>query len=109
YFYRAAIAAATADADAFRISAAMAERRSAAGAYPLVAAFVALLLLFKQLLEAFLQLVVAEFFQLRQLLGRQFAFHALDQPVQRDLGLLVKDRLYAFEVQAERFVELVIM
>src|SRR5690606_2353331 len=59
YFDRGLVAAFTAYPDAFRVVAAVAEGGGAAGAHPLLAAFVALFLLFQQLLQALPQAVEA--------------------------------------------------
>ncbi len=68
-----------------------------------------LFLLFQQCIQAIHQLIVAEFFDRSFLLRRQFALHAFHQPVERDFGIRVEDRVDASEIQAERLVELVEM
>src|SRR5690606_20565540 len=72
YFDRGLVAAFAAYPDAFRVVAAVAEGGSAAGAYPLVAAFVALFLLFQQFLQALHQAVEAQLLRQRFLLRGQF-------------------------------------
>ena len=87
----------------------MAERRGAASAYPFVAAFVTLFLLFQQFLESIHQFVIAEFFELGFLLGRQFTLHALHQPVERNVGQFLEQGFNAMKILAKGFVEFVVM
>ncbi|CAM2160920.1 hypothetical protein PT2222_90138 [Paraburkholderia tropica] len=108
HLHGAALAAFAADADAFGVIAAVAERRGAARADPLAAAFVALLLLVEQLLEAFHELVEpAHRFDLRALLGREVAFEPLLEPVLGNLERLRRLLLDAAEIRAERLIEAV--
>ena len=64
-------------------------------------------LLVEQFLQSIHQLVVAEFFDLRFLFGRQLTLQPLHQPVQRYFRRLVEQGLRAVEVMAECLVELV--
>ncbi|MCY1284770.1 hypothetical protein D9M70_336870 [compost metagenome] len=110
--HRPALAlAGVADADAFRVEAAGAERTGAAGADPLVAAGVALLLLLEALLELLDQLVqAAEGLDLRALLVGQHALELLAQPFLGNQRLeVVVELLQTVEVGAERAVELIEM
>src|SRR5450830_433012 len=109
YLDGGAVATLAAYAYAFGIGAAIAEWRSAAGAYPLAAAFVAFFLLLQQFVQTVHQFIVAEFFQLRFLLVREFALHAFEQPVQRDRRIRFKGCIDALEILREGAVELVEM
>lgn len=108
--HRLALAfAGIADADAFGVVAAGAERAGAAGTDPLVAAGMAFLLLFETLLELLDQLVQpAEGLDLRTLLVRQAALELLAQPVFGDQRFeVLVEILQALEVGTEGPVELV--
>src|SRR5207344_2571375 len=101
---RAAVAARAADPDALRVVAAVAERRGAARADPLVAALVAALLFLEALAQRLHELVPAERRDRGLLLGAQFALEGLAQPVVRDL-LRFRDLRHAREECAEGLVE----
>src|SRR5690606_11342127 len=97
-----------ADADAFRVVAAVAERRGAVGADPLAAAFVATLLLLEQLAQSFDQLgEPAHRLDRRLLPRREFALPAPLQPFERQVYVDGGYRAYPVEVGAEGLVELV--
>jgi hypothetical protein len=84
-----------ADANAFRVEAAGAERAGAAGADPLVAAGVAFLLLFQAFLELLDQLVqAAQGLDLRALFIGQRTLEFLAQPVFGDQRLNVVVELF---------------
>ncbi len=103
---RAAVAAAgLPDPDALGVVAVGAEGARAAGADPLVAARVAPLLLREPLLERLHQLVpAAQRLDLRLVLGREQALELLAQPLLRDLGADVEQRVHALEIGGEREV-----
>ncbi len=107
HLHGALVLAGAADADALRVVAAVAEGAGAAGADPLVAAFVALLLLFQAFLERFHQLVPAHLLDGGLLLGRQLFLEHLAQPVGGDFLGEVGQHLDALEVGGEGAVELV--
>ena len=107
---RAAVAPRAADAHAFGVVAAMAERRGAAGADPLVAALVAALLLGEPLLERRHDLVPrAERLDRRHLLGGEVIFGDQLEPFLGDVGdeVLAGRRDEALEHLAEDLVEAV--
>jgi hypothetical protein len=83
------------------------EGRTAAGADPLAAAGVALLLLGEALLESLHQLVPAEFFQLGPFGVGEVLLHCLPQPFFGNQHLHTRQRLDPLEVLAEGAVELV--
>ena len=99
-----------ADANAFRIVAIGAKRRRAAGTDPLVAAFMALLLLFEALLQRLHQLLEAahglDFVHL--FLAQEFLGH-LAQPFLGNVGHVdgIRHAVQALEDVAEHLVELV--
>jgi hypothetical protein len=105
--HRAAVLACAADADALRVVAAVAERAGAAGADPLAAALVALLLLLQALLERLHQLVPAHLLDLGLLLRAELELQHLAQPVERDVAGEVGEHLHALEVGGKGAVELV--
>ena len=107
--HRRLVAALAADADALRVLAAVTERRGAAGADPLAAAFVAFLLFFEPLFQRLHQLVPVHLGRVGDLLGREDALHLLAQPVGRDGLGEVRDQLHALEVGGEGAVELVVV
>src|SRR5690606_40039511 len=74
----------TADADAFRVVATVAEGGAATGADPFAAAGVFLLLFLETLTEHVHELVPAMLFQGRLFLGRERLLKLLHQPVQGD-------------------------
>jgi hypothetical protein len=83
--------------------------RGAAGAYPLAAAFVAFLLLFKTLLQRFHELVPAHLLDLRFFLGAEFKLEVFAQPFQRDVFGEIGQHLHALEVGGKGAVELVVV
>ncbi len=92
-------------ADALGVVAVRAERARAAGADPLVAARVAPFLLREPLLQRFHQLVpAAQRLDLRLVLGREQPLELLPQPLLRNLGADVEDRVHALEIGGEREV-----
>ena len=108
HFDRAAVAAFPADADAFGIIAAVAERRGAAGADPLAATLVAALLLGQTLLECGHDLVPrSQRLDLGHLLGGEVFFGDQPQPFLGDVGgnLLPTRRQHALEDFAEHLVK----
>jgi hypothetical protein len=100
---RAAVAAAfLADPDAFGVVAVGAERTCAAGADPFVAARVPSLLLLEPFLQGLHELVpAAERFDLRLVFVGQEPLEFLAQPLLRNPGADVEDRLDALEVERE--------
>ena len=106
---RALVLAGAADAHALRVVAAVAEGRGAAGADPLVAAFVSLLLLLEAFLERFHELVPAHLLDLGLFLGGELALQRLAQPVERHFLGEVGQHLDTLEVGGEGAVELVVV
>ena len=88
--------------------AAIAERRGAARADPLVAAGVAFLLFFEPLLEQLHQLVPAVLLDGGLFLGRQALFELLDQPIRRHLAAFGQRGRDALVVRAEGLVVAVV-
>ena len=86
------------DANARRVVAIRAERRGAAGADPFVATLVALLLLFKTLLERLHELVPVHRLELLALFGRKHFFDDFLEPIFRDRGLQIDEVADAFEI-----------
>jgi hypothetical protein len=93
----------------FGIVALCAERRGTGRADPLVAALMALLLLFQPLLQRLHELVPAHGLDLFLLFVGEIFFRQLAQPLFRDLRLLhgIEKVLEALEGRAEHSVELV--
>ena len=106
---RALVDALTTDADAFGVVAGIAIGRGAAGADPLAAALVALLLFFKTLLESLHELVPAHGLDLLLLFLAEIFLGQLLQPLLGNLGLLhgVEQAFKPLEHRAEDAVELV--
>src|SRR3990167_7053615 len=96
----ALVLARAADANALRVVAAVAERAGAAGADPLVAAFVALFLFFEAFFYRLHEFVPAHLLDGGFLLGRELVLQDLAQPVGRDLFGEIGHQLHSLEVGA---------
>jgi hypothetical protein len=108
HLHRALVAALVlADANTLRVVAIGAEGRGAAGADHLVAAFMALLLLFEALLQRLHELVPAHLLDRRLLFGRELELELLLQPLKRNVLREIGEQLDALEVGGEGTVELV--
>ena len=102
-------AAILANADALRVLPVGTKGRGAAGAYPLVAAFVALLLFFQALLQGLHQFVPAELFNAGPFFRAELQFQVFAQPLQWQFAGEVGEQFYALEIGSKSPVKAVVM